>query len=100
MFINVRKREFKIQNLKFEELYDLNAIRILVNTVKDCYNALSIIHSLWSPVPRQFDDYIATPKSNGYRSIHTAVLGPGEKILEIQIRTHQMHQNKFSDQVL
>lgn len=85
-------RKMQQKKLKFEELYDLNAIRILVNTIKDCYNVLSIIHSLWSPVSGQFDDYIATPKSNGYRSIHTAVLGPGQKILEIQIRTHQMHQ--------
>lgn len=85
-------RKMQHKKLNFEELYDLNAIRILVNTVKDCYNALSIIHGLWPPVNGQFDDYIATPKSNGYRSIHTAVLGPEHKILEIQIRTHQMHQ--------
>lgn len=85
-------RKMQQKKLKFEELYDLNAIRILVNTVKDCYNALSIIHGLWPPITGQFDDYIATPKPNGYRSIHTAVLGPGQKTLEIQIRTHQMHR--------
>jgi GTP pyrophosphokinase len=85
-------RKMQQKKLAFKELYDLNAIRILVNTVKDCYNALSIIHGLWPPINGQFDDYIATPKSNGYRSIHTAVLGPGHKTLEIQIRTHQMHQ--------
>ncbi|MES2141651.1 MAG: GTP diphosphokinase [Pseudomonadota bacterium] len=85
-------RKMQQKKLKFEELYDLNAIRILVNTVKDCYNALSIIHGLWPPIAGQFDDYIATPKSNGYRSIHTAVLGPDKKTLEIQIRTHQMHR--------
>lgn len=85
-------RKMQQKKLAFEELYDLNAIRILVNTVKDCYNALSIIHGLWPPINGQFDDYIATPKSNGYRSIHTAVLGPDQKTLEIQIRTHQMHQ--------
>lgn len=85
-------RKMQQKKLKFEELYDLNAIRILVNTVKDCYSVLSIIHNLWPPLPGQFDDYIAIPKSNGYRSIHTAVSGPGQKILEIQIRTHQMHQ--------
>jgi GTP pyrophosphokinase len=85
-------RKMRQKNLQFEELYDLNAIRILVNTVKDCYSALSIIHGLWPPVDGQFDDYIATPKSNGYRSIHTAIVGPDEKTLEIQIRTHQMHQ--------
>lgn len=85
-------RKMQQKKLKFEELYDLNAIRILVNTVKDCYSVLSIIHNLWPPLPDQFDDYIATPKANGYRSIHTAVLGPDQKIFEIQIRTHQMHQ--------
>lgn len=85
-------KKMQQKKLKFEELYDLNAIRILVNTVKDCYNVLSIIHSLWSPISGQFDDYISTPKPNGYRSIHTAVTGPNRKILEIQIRTHQMHQ--------
>lgn len=85
-------RKMQQKKLQFEELYDLNAIRILVNTVKDCYSVLSIIHGLWPPINGQFDDYIATPKSNGYRSIHTAVLGPDEKTLEIQIRTHQMHQ--------
>ena len=85
-------RKMQQKKLEFEELYDLNALRILVNTVKDCYNALSIIHGLWPPINGQFDDYIATPKSNGYRSIHTAVLGPEQKTLEIQIRTHQMHQ--------
>lgn len=85
-------RKMQQKKLEFEELYDLNAIRILVNSIKDCYNALSIIHGLWPPINGQFDDYIATPKSNGYRSIHTAVLGPNQKRLEIQIRTHQMHQ--------
>jgi GTP pyrophosphokinase len=85
-------RKMQQKKLKFVELYDLNAMRILVNTVKDCYNALSIIHGLWPPINGQFDDYIAIPKSNGYRSIHTAVLGPEQKTLEIQIRTHQMHQ--------
>ncbi|MES2998230.1 MAG: GTP diphosphokinase [Pseudomonadota bacterium] len=85
-------RKMQQKKLQFEELYDLNAIRILVNTVKDCYNALSIIHGLWPPINGQFDDYIAAPKSNGYRSIHTAVLRSDKKTLEIQIRTHQMHQ--------
>jgi len=85
-------RKMQQKKLQFSELYDLNALRILVTTVKDCYNALSIIHGLWPPVDGQFDDYIATPKANGYRSIHTTVLGPDEKTLEIQIRTHQMHQ--------
>lgn len=85
-------RKMQKKKLQFEELYDLNAIRVLVNTVQDCYSTLSIIHGLWPPVDGQFDDYIANPKSNGYRSIHTAILGPNGKILEIQIRTHQMHQ--------
>ncbi|EDP46183.1 GTP diphosphokinase [Rickettsiella grylli] len=85
-------KKMQQKKLKFEELYDLNAIRILVSTVRDCYHVLSIIHNLWSPIAGQFDDYISTPKPNGYRSIHTAVIGPHKKVLEIQIRTQQMHQ--------
>ncbi|WP_192805858.1 RelA/SpoT family protein [Rickettsiella massiliensis] len=84
-------RKMQQKKLQFEELYDLNAIRILVNNIDDCYAVLSIIHELWTPISGQFDDYIATPKANGYRSIHTAVLTPDKKILEIQIRTQKMH---------
>ena len=74
----------------FEEIYDVRAIRILVPKLRDCYAALGVVHSLWQHIPKEFDDYIATPKENGYRSLHTAVIGPEGKFLEIQIRTYQM----------
>jgi len=75
----------------FEQIYDVRAVRILVDSVRDCYGALGIVHSLWQHVPGEFDDYIATPKENNYRSIHTAVIGPEGKTVEVQIRTYQMH---------
>ncbi len=78
--------------LSFEEVYDVRATRILVRDVKDCYHALGLVHSLWQPIPGQFDDYIARPKGNGYRSLHTAVIGPDDKALEVQIRTYEMHR--------
>jgi GTP pyrophosphokinase len=76
-----------------DSLYDIRAVRILVDDVKDCYTALGIVHHLWSPLPREFDDYIAKPKANDYRSLHTAVIGPEGKPLEVQIRTWEMHQH-------
>lgn len=76
----------------FEHIYDIRAIRVLVESVKDCYVVLGIVHSMWTPIPGEFDDYIAKPKDNGYRSLHTAVIGPGGKALEVQIRTREMHQ--------
>ena len=79
--------------IDFESLYDVRAVRVLVQDVKDCYAALGLVHNLWTPIPREFDDYIAKPKSNHYRSLHTAVVGPEEKALEVQIRTHEMHQH-------
>ena len=79
------------KHLSFEEVYDVRAVRILVHDVKDCFHALGVIHSLWQPIPGQFDDYISRPKGNGYKSLHTAVIGPEHKALEVQIRTHDMH---------
>lgn len=81
------------KGLDFEALHDLRAVRILVDDVKDCYAALGLVHNLWSPIPKEFDDYIAKPKSNDYRSLHTAVIGPEGKAVEVQIRTHEMHQH-------
>jgi len=80
------------KQLKYSDIYDYSAIRILVDTVHDCYNALSIVHGLWQPIIDEFDDYIAHPKANGYRSIHTAVIDENGKQFEIQIRTHHMHE--------
>ncbi|MFO1305871.1 MAG: bifunctional (p)ppGpp synthetase/guanosine-3',5'-bis(diphosphate) 3'-pyrophosphohydrolase [Burkholderiales bacterium] len=76
-----------------DALYDIRAVRILVDSVKDCYTALGLVHHRWTPLAREFDDYIAKPKSNNYRSLHTAVIGPEEKPLEVQIRTREMHQH-------
>ncbi len=76
-----------------ETLYDIRAVRVLVDDVKDCYAALGIVHHLWTPLPGEFDDYIAKPKANNYRSLHTAVIGPEGKALEVQIRTVEMHQH-------
>jgi len=75
-----------------DALYDIRAVRILVPELRDCYTALGVVHHLWTPVPGEFDDYIARPKANSYRSLHTAVIGPEGKALEVQIRTFDMHQ--------
>jgi GTP pyrophosphokinase len=84
-------RKMQAKQLAFEQLMDIRAARILVNTVAECYAALGVVHSLWQFIAGEFDDYIATPKDNRYRSIHTAVVGPGAQAVEIQIRTHEMH---------
>ncbi len=76
----------------FDEIYDLLALRIITNTVQECYQALGIIHSMWKPIQDRFKDYISTPKSNGYKSLHTTVVGPNGNIVEMQIRTWEMNQ--------
>ena len=80
------------KKLDFSGLYDIRAVRVLVDTVPQCYTTLGIIHSMWQPIPGEFDDYIAHPKSNDYQSLHTVVVGPKDKGVEIQIRTFDMHQ--------
>jgi len=85
-------RKMREKNRYFEEIYDVRGVRILVEEIKDCYAALGIIHSMWRPIPGQFDDYIASPKDNLYQSLHTAVIGPEGRPLEIQIRTWEMHR--------
>ncbi len=81
------------KGLEFSEVYDVRALRIIVDDIKDCYTALGIVHNLWSPIPREFDDYISNPKGNYYRSLHTAVRCPDGRGLEIQIRTREMHRH-------
>ena len=85
-------KKMERKSAEFGEIYDVYAIRILVDEVRDCYAALGIVHSIWRPIPGQFDDYIAVPKNNLYQSLHTAVIALDGKPLEIQIRTHAMHQ--------
>lgn len=86
-------RKMQRKNVDFNQIYDATAVRILVDSIEECYRALSCVHSLWVHISSEFDDYIATPKPNGYRSIHTAVKGPNNKNIEVQIRTHDMHNN-------
>ena len=84
-------RKMRRKNIGFSEVYDIRAVRILVKSEQDCYRVLGIVHSLWRNIPHEFDDYIANPKENGYRSLHTAVKGPDNRVLEVQIRTDNMH---------
>ncbi len=84
-------KKMQKKDVPIGELYDLRAVRVLVDDVPACYAALGVVHALWLPVPSEFDDYIARPKNNDYRSLHTAVIGPEGKTLEVQIRTHEMH---------
>ena len=84
-------RKMQKKGRDFERISDVRAVRVLVKDIRDCYAALGTVHSLWQHIPGEFDDYIATPKENNYRSIHTAVIGPEGKTVEVQIRTHDMH---------
>jgi GTP pyrophosphokinase len=86
-------KKMQRKGLSFDQLYDIRAVRVLVDTIADCYAALGIVHGLWPYIPGEFDDYIATPKDNLYRSLHTAVIGPGKLPVEIQIRTYEMHEH-------
>jgi GTP pyrophosphokinase len=85
--------KMRVKGLDFEQLHDVRALRVIVPEVKDCYAALGVAHNLWQPIEREFDDYISRPKENLYQSLHTAVLGPGGKTLEVQIRTEEMHRH-------
>lgn len=81
------------KHLEFSGLYDVRAVRIIVQKLQDCYTALGIVHTHFKHLPKEFDDYVANPKPNGYQSIHTVVLGKGGKPIEVQIRTQQMHDD-------
>jgi len=86
-------KKMKKKKLDFSELYDIRAVRILVERLQDCYTVLGLIHSMWQPIPGEFDDYISNPKANDYRSLHTAVIGPEDRGVEVQIRTFEMHEH-------
>ena len=85
-------RKMQKKQLPLDRLYDLRAVRVMVEDVAACYAALGVVHALWAPVPGEFDDYIARPKPNGYASLHTAVVGPEGRTLEVQVRTGEMHE--------
>ncbi|GAB3627955.1 GTP pyrophosphokinase [Pandoraea terrae] len=84
-------RKMRGKEVDFAELYDVRAFRVIVDDVKDCYTVLGIVHNLWQPIPKEFDDYISRPKPNGYKSLHTVVIGDDGRAFEVQIRTHEMH---------
>ena len=85
-------KKMQRKDVPFGELYDIRAVRVLVGDVAACYAALGVVHQVWTPIAKEFDDYIARPKANGYRSLHTAVVGPEGRALEVQIRTREMHE--------
>lgn len=84
-------KKMRGKELDFADLYDVRAFRVIVDDIKDCYTVLGIVHHIWQPIPREFDDYISRPKSNGYKSLHTVVIGDDGRAFEVQIRTHEMH---------
>jgi len=86
-------RKMRRKNIGLEHIFDIRAVRVLVDDVKECYTALGVVHNLWSYLPGEFDDYIANPKDNNYRSLHTSVIGPQGQTVEVQIRTHEMHRH-------
>jgi GTP pyrophosphokinase len=86
-------KKMQQKSLDFEQLFDVRAVRVIVDELQGCYSALGLVHTSWKHLSKEFDDYVATPKSNGYQSIHTVVIGPEDKTIEIQIRTQQMHDD-------
>ncbi len=86
-------RKMQKKNLSFDGLFDIRAIRVLVDDLSSCYAVLGIVHALWKHIPKEFDDYIAMPKGNNYQSLHTVVIGDGGRTMEVQIRTHEMHEH-------
>jgi GTP pyrophosphokinase len=86
-------RKMLKKELDFKEVFDVRAVRVIVNTIAECYATLRVVHQQWQPLPNEFDDYITSPKPNNYQSLHTAVIGPDKKIFEVQIRTHEMHRH-------
>jgi GTP pyrophosphokinase len=85
--------KMRAKSLDFSQIHDVSGVRVLVEEAKDCYAVLGVVHNLWAPIPREFDDYISRPKANLYRSLHTAVIGPEGNALEVQIRTREMHRD-------
>ena len=86
-------KKMRAKRIEFTDLFDVRAVRVLVNDLQQCYGVLGLVHSSWQPIPREFDDYIANPKQNGYQSLHTAVIGPAGKAVEVQIRTRAMDES-------